>query len=493
MEKHCCTSYKENDQRKINTKKAKGCVMLLYNLFEAYDYEKCEKYSGLDRDLCNWIRNEMPLTWSEAEIKQAREKYGNVPVGTVYRGLKINSKKLLERLQQIQREGKGTLELDLASATPDYKEAFSFALYVKSYDELTLMWELKQAYERGSAGKYGTAVVELQPSPSQVIVKTYEDGDEKKYNPNYTRPEMGLEQEVILHGEIPVKNIQIFYPLTLDGWQNVLEKQYQSIETLNNSFTTSWLQKNIPQKDIDNFGRELLPKLINSNDDIAKLLKINTPFSNKLVFSLPQVKDFIKKHFDPSEVSIQYKGKSISVPLNVVKEIEVSNLDATLRTLLKRFNPSAIRLWHKAGMYGLELGTEQESQIVMKIARIFYINPNLLRKHYNNPKVKEVRQTVQGWFDELLALKEKDLTSDQKVQEIRIWTTEIVDSLKVLKQFFSKNDLRQLINPVIRHILQDMAKPGLMDRNKTRMVELVRHLASDVIPKLLGYLKESDN
>ena len=131
---------------------------------ESYRSLKDEVFNDkYDKIFAEYALNERPIILKSEDRKEASEIYGNREVGTVWHGGKINSEEDYERIKNL-KEG-DTIHAKYLSASPDYGTAESFAMYVKSYDELTSMYALQSAIERGSAGEYGTYVVKLKPNP----------------------------------------------------------------------------------------------------------------------------------------------------------------------------------------------------------------------------------------------------------------------------------------------------------------------------------------
>lgn len=156
---------------------------------EAYDYKSCEKYDDkIDRDICNWVRNERHLRWNKETREECMSRYGNVKVGTIFRGLRINTKEDLKLYKSLQNGG--TINVEYVSASPNESTAKSFAWYMKSYDELAMLRALSRAIENGSAGTYGSALLILEPRPENVIFKTWVDGNERS---SWNQPPIGLE------------------------------------------------------------------------------------------------------------------------------------------------------------------------------------------------------------------------------------------------------------------------------------------------------------
>ena len=278
--------------------------------------------TGLDRDIAEYALNEVPLRWSEDDTNEARSIYGNIPVGIVYRGVRINSEAALQQLKALQ--GGGMLAMELGSASPHWDTAVSFANYVKSYDELTMMRMLSSAVKNGSAGAYGVAVITLAPTPDQVIVKTYRTGNEHQYNPNWKAPEESAESEVILSGNIKVTDVQIIPPINKENWKEVLFNTIDSIEVLASwQLLDQWFpQHNISSEEQSAFAMKLWPKLIRSNDDLVRSLSVRRLSPIPYIKSQPKLVRWLVAHISKDEsagfrpYSVQYNNKSVDIEGN---------------------------------------------------------------------------------------------------------------------------------------------------------------------------------
>jgi hypothetical protein len=291
--------------------KAKHLVKIL----EAYNMGRCEDLSGIEKELCNWFFNERSISWNVDKIKQAKEKFGNVNVGLIYRGAKINSKEELVQYKKVENGGSFKFD-DVVSCSDSEFEAKSFAWYVKSYDELTMLRALVTAMKRGSSGTHGSVLLELLPTKDQVIVKTYTSGQEEKDNSNWQPPPSGsAENEILITGNVKVKRAKIFEPLTKEGWQEVLNKSINTVQDLQNDFVTRWIRETkIPVIDIKTFVDQLLPRIIKSEDDVAQFLSVEDVFFDRTSYSdYGPISDFIAKYFVVRDdfTGVEYKGKSL--------------------------------------------------------------------------------------------------------------------------------------------------------------------------------------
>src|SRR6478735_1503261 len=94
-----------------------------------------------DEKFANYALNERPFYLSDEDVEECKKIYGNRDVGIVYHGGKIDS---LEYLNIIENLKKGDiLNMKFKSCSPYFDEAQSFAFYIKSYDEYTMISNLK--------------------------------------------------------------------------------------------------------------------------------------------------------------------------------------------------------------------------------------------------------------------------------------------------------------------------------------------------------------
>lgn len=269
--------------------------MKLIDLFEAYR-EVSSTLKGIDRDFANWAMNEIPPGWTREKQQEVKQIFGNVPVGKIYRGIKINSENLLMTLKQLeQRPGK--IEMNLASATPEYDTAVSFANYVKSYDELTMMRMLSRAIERGSAGAFGVAVLTLEPTPEQVIVKSYSDRNEREFNPKWRAPKSSAEAEVLLTGDISVVGVKIIPPLTTENWRNIINNTVTTVQQVEDwQLLDQWFRSHkIPNEEVQEFAFQLWPRIIKTKKDLVDALNCERLYSDLYILSQPKLMKELSK------------------------------------------------------------------------------------------------------------------------------------------------------------------------------------------------------
>lgn len=241
-------------------------------LMEAY-HSISDDITGLDRDFAEYAMNEVALRWSPEDVDRARDMFGRVDVGEVYRGMKIQTNQQLQEIKRLSEQG-GFVDMQLESATPHWSTAASFANYVKSYNELTTMRALNTAIKNGSAGAFGTAILTLVPTREQVIVKTYTTSNETKQNPNWRRPTQSAENEVILNGSIRCVAASIIPPLTKSNWKETLMSTVTSVRQIQDwSLLDQWLDaNNIPRSDVEAVAHQIWAKVIRTSKDLVDAL-----------------------------------------------------------------------------------------------------------------------------------------------------------------------------------------------------------------------------
>lgn len=215
-----------------------------------------------DRLFAEYAINEMPLYLSDTEREKCKDVYGGVDVGIVYHGGKINTLHDYELLTRIKNGETKTINMRFKSATPDKSTAKSFADYIKSYDTLTMLKQLSNAYERGSSGEFGSYIIKLKPKKENVIYSTF--GDTKM---KLTRT---AETECILFGDIEVVSIEIYEVITKQNYLELITKS-SIFDLYENSFLKEWLRHHKIDSSI--YSDLILEKIINLNEkDLLEFL-----------------------------------------------------------------------------------------------------------------------------------------------------------------------------------------------------------------------------
>lgn len=453
--------------------------MKIRDIYEAYNVDGADKYDGIDRDIYNWMRNEQHLTWDDHEVDEARSKYGNVSVGTVYRGMKINNKRTLELLETIKQNGHGTVRLNLDSASKNHYEAMSFALYVKSYDEMTMMWELSDAMKRGSAGLFGTALLTLTPTPDQVIVKTYSDGTETTDNPLWQQPPQPYEQEIILKGDIPVSAVEIFYPLTRDNWRDTLRKQLTDISNLSsNPFISRWLAEKVPSEEVSEFGRELLTSLIKTDDDVFTLLTKGSIFSDDVLWLVPQVNKFARTYMDTDTGEIMYHGTKIHVSHKYRRTHSdlATGIDKRFQQLLDGWSQKPL-LQHNRSNWAFDY--TDELQMIVDMASL---KPALISKFKNHPALIKINNDIIHNVKDIVTTTEDYISKNQNEFSNRLDTTTTM--LEYLVPLLINRT--PIINSLVQYIATKMTTHGAITPDKEKAISLQKRSIQNHMGRILA-------
>lgn len=292
--------------------------MKLHELMEAY-HKIPDSITGLDRDFAEYALNEVPLSWGSNKIDQARRWFGGVSVGKVYRGIKINSAEELQEVNQLATGG-GVVDMQLESASPDWSTAASFANYVKSYDELTMMRALSAAVKNGSAGSFGTAILTLEPTPEQVIVKTYSTGSETEQNPNWRAPKRSAESEVILYGNIRCIAAAIIPPLTKANWKETLLSTVKTVQQIEDwSLLDQWLaQNNISKDELNDVSQQIWANVIKTDKDLVDAINTSRLYPATYIQTQPKLMRWLTKHVirDGNQFYVELDGNRIRITNN---------------------------------------------------------------------------------------------------------------------------------------------------------------------------------
>ena len=289
-------------------------------------YEYVEDFNDeFDMKFANYSLNEIPLYLDSDEKKIAASIYGNSLVGAknglVYRGMRINSSEHLDVVKNIKNKldnnKKAYIELHLASSSHDKGTAQSFQEYVKSYDPMITLGELKDALKRGSSGEYGSYLLTLKPKKEQVIYNTSK-GNITKF----------AESELILDGKVEVVDILIYEPFNKSNYLNF----YNDLDVLNldktSNFYLRWLNHHklrIPVKS----QKEMLSKIKTYKDFVIFLFKSinisNDLISSKVLNEFIAKNKYTKKVLSDITINFQdtngtiniifkYVGKKVNLP-----------------------------------------------------------------------------------------------------------------------------------------------------------------------------------
>lgn len=295
--------------------------------YQNRDFSETNFKDDYDEKFAEYSINEMPLYMSDADIDLCTQIHGNslagVKGGVVYRGMRIDSNKNLKELELIEDlindNKRAFITLRLDSSSHDKGTAQSFQEYVKSYDMMTTLGEMKDAIKRGSSGEYGSYLITLKPTKDQVT-----------YNTAKGTLTASAESEVILSGMVEVADIKIYRPLTKSNYL----KFYDDLSLFNLGETTDffvrWMSHHkleLPLKNQVN----LINSQIKSYDDFVKFVgmassykdilldykKVITPLIKKSKY-LPKFISKLTMEFDDNirgfEINFLYGKKQMSIP-----------------------------------------------------------------------------------------------------------------------------------------------------------------------------------
>lgn len=455
-------------------------------LLERIDYEACDKYTGLEKDICNYTRNEFPIVWTDKEMKKARQLYGSVDVGVVYHGGKITNKNTLRKIKSLSPGAKIRLT-KLMSATPDRHNAMSYAQYVKSYDEMTMLYMLKKTIEHGSAGEFGTFLLTLKPAPRNVIVKTYKDDNEKSQNPKFKGTSAGVEDEVLLYGNVEVVDVQIFEPINKDNYKEVIPKLIvDSGEELD--IIQRWVshRKDIDVQELTNL---VIDKLLEQGKSKVEILS----FKGNLVMAMPRIalhpviSSFIQKNIQIGEEGIFVEENNERVFLSI-STIELFDMDAvairnTVQILSKRLENN----------YSIEEGPFEFS---------LSFNESIKKAAITLYQLLEVSDTAKEQFAKTKIGRDIKNLIDEKVKKFLTLNQDTFEDFweEFGLRFFRHVDLTYLIDNIalfnrqiqskyksilLRHLTDGMAPKGQPSR---RYVELYQEFTPRIMKKIVSRL-----
>jgi len=452
-------------------------------LIEDYNYERCEKYHGIDRELCNWFFNETTLIWGDAKIKQAQAKYGNVSVGKIYRGAKIDTIDELKQYREVEKGG--TLKFStVKSCTPFESEAKSFAWYVKSYDTLTMLYALKTAIDRGSAGEYGGVVLTLQPTPKNVVVKSYTEGHEIKENSDWRTPPCGsAEAEVLVVGDVKVISAKIFEPLTKENWKETALKSLKCVDDLSNSFLNEWIRKHkISGKEIRDFVTPVIKKLVKTEDDVAAFLSLNDVFFNRDDYTeVEPIARFIENYFvvEGDTVGVVYNGKRL---YNYSGEKHMAMVDKLMtpkfvENLLDRVKGLEFRLKTK-NFAGVRLGKVYSSEVqdVLRMIASLYRSRKFKAIASKSPVIKKLIRSLDKVVGEVLSFNPKYLMDHGIVRGHVI--TEILRDLKEFLRIHPKESVVK--KKIFNHLYRNLAPRGVVTPELDNAINVFKDSVQDI-------------
>lgn len=301
------------------------------------------------------------MDWDE-EIPIIQAQYGNVPVGTVYWGTKIHTREQLEKFRSLSGS---TITVKTISASPDLSVAESYSQYHRSYDNASAMREYVAALRAGSAGQYGTAILTLKPHPDNVVAKMYQEGNEPSTWRYFSAPE----REVILTGTIPVVDVSIMEPLTLENYREVISH----LPSWENDFVKKWLDYwKIPIEDRVEMIHQATERY--SPVEKARLLNLDTLWGKDAVARaiLPQLPLSAEDGF----IGVELQGVKYHAPLGEilplipVKELREILNKSTNMSFIKAILGQKPELLSGITNSALEAYREETEEMAMELSSV---------------------------------------------------------------------------------------------------------------------------
>jgi hypothetical protein len=412
-----------------------------FKINEAYrELDRSDYENKYDYDFANYALNERPFGWSEEDIKKARELYGNRDVGVVYHGGKLDNKEFNDKVRALKPGD--TIKVKLMSSTPEYSTAESFALYVKSYDEMTMMYALKDAIDNGSAGEYGTYVVTLKPKPEQVIVANFGEGK---------KPTSSAETEAVLYGDIEVVDVKIFDPLNKETYLEDFMEMHPN--SLDNDFMKRWFRSKRLERPDSDYIKKILSKIKNEDEAIEFIEK---QYSGGWVFDYVTLDEFmsnkfLKKQMDKiifkdGHFEFDFGGKR-NPGVSAIKGLKEYVWKNNKKVLLDYYNEllkdPEIDMNFKESSYSMGDG-EHQVYINDKARKLLLAYKKLIevgQKPKMHPKLEELENELEKYFDDNIIGKHIKDVSVQELEGIERTLQNIGYYGQILNGIIDKNVL----------------------------------------------------
>jgi hypothetical protein len=215
----------------------------------------------IDYAFANYALNELQFFLDDDQKEYSKNKYGGldgVVGGVIYSGGRIETERKLQELQSLKSGGR--IHVSMKSFTHYEGVARDFADFVKTYDPLVGITQMKAALERGSAGKLGSYVMVVKADPDTILINTArKDGVTSSSEP-----------ELIVDGTVQVLEVKIFEPLTKNNWAEMTLEEWKSLKDLKGSvFLAAWLENHEvdPWPQLEKF----LNRTVRTSGDLANL------------------------------------------------------------------------------------------------------------------------------------------------------------------------------------------------------------------------------
>lgn len=435
-----------------------------YSDLSHYDFK--DEY---DEIFVKYALNEYPIHMSDRERKEASKIYGNRDVGIVYHGGKINSKEFYNNLKKLKSGD--TIKVEYMSATPYYDEAESFAMYVKSYDELTMMYALKDAIERGSAGEFGSYVITLKPKPEQVIFSTFGQGE---------KPTTAAETECVLYGDIEVLDVKIYERLTKDNYKQEFEKM--SLESYFNDFIPRWMFKHkIPRPDSNWIVKWVLGKIKTEDDAIKfiqdlrnkrgfifKYIDFEEFKQNKILFGLLDKIEFYNNWFVFMFDKSDKDNKNLNPLINIIPNLKTYIWEENSEFLFQYYNdllkkPAKMDIEERNILGKYEFKFDQISNRLFTTAEKLKEIGIDVKIH---PELKNFESKLNNILKDLILNKHIDDVEATDIEQIEYFFNEIHTRLKKVLPHMEKTILKQALSYYFNNFAHRFKIKDQNDKNK---------------------------
>ncbi|MFA5490200.1 MAG: hypothetical protein WC284_13440, partial [Candidimonas sp.] len=364
--------------------------------------------------------------------------------------------------------------------TPEYDTALSFAQYVKSYDEMTMMYGLKMAMEQGSAGKYGSAVLTLKPKPNQVIVKTYKNGNEKSKNPSWDVPPTSVEPEVILHGDIEVVDVKFFEPLTVDNWKSVLSKLVTPTST-DNDFVNRWIYDKIRRNQISEneyieFFTKHLDRIIKTEFDIIKILGDYGMIPLESLDKNEKIKNFIQTHLHIDEkngsITVIYDGENVKLNRQLlIDAVKGKNLESLFRKIIQTMPSPIFTESDSKWNYGwnIDFDYDKNKNHIQTILMMLKTHPEVANKLSNVGFFKNLKSELLKSIKSTI-INYRKLTKQERTKNLQKYT-DWFNHIATWISFLPSEEKHKIARMVISDVHHNLFPSGPMDEDEMDWVK----------------------
>lgn len=277
--------------------------------------------------LTQFLSDNEPIVFSAEQVEECKRRFGNVAVAKAYLGVKIGSDTDLATYRALQ-ETPSTVDVTVASTC--FKWLENAIEDVMSYDDLA------EAVKNGSTGRYGCAIVTLEPEPEQVIYKSWNDRGDGVKNPE-RKLLSSPNGEVLLSGSVKVTECIVFEKLTTSNWKAEIKKLVSIPEEISNSFLRNWTKDKLDSKEYYPFAKSLIKSLC--TDESKTLECISELNSNESIIpfteaaSIHPIEDVLIKYlvFDKDSIRFQKDNIRLGVTHELIKKTFEKNYTFAIR------------------------------------------------------------------------------------------------------------------------------------------------------------------